>query len=148
MTTVVWDDVQLDVGDLGLNFIEGVGFRPVDGVDQYGSGKSPCPVVAVYKNTKLDTVERETVCAAPAPVYARFQAPTPELIVYPTYVTTSTPWTVPPAGVPPITWVGCCTTITSTPPIDIPPPAVPIPASGVLMASLVMAVFVRKALQA
>lgn len=32
-------DVPLDDGDLGVEWVEGVGFRPIDRIDVYGDGK-------------------------------------------------------------------------------------------------------------
>lgn len=61
--------VDLHAGDLGLVFIEGVGFRPKDGVDSF-SAKFDCPVVTYWKDMKYDKVVVERRCEEPEPLYS------------------------------------------------------------------------------
>ena len=56
--------VRLDPGDTGLHWVEGVGFRPVDGIDLF-PGKYECPRTGrAFKDSKTDRVMRERQCGA------------------------------------------------------------------------------------
>src|SRR6056297_340571 len=57
--------VQLDPGDMGVHWVAGVGFRPVDGIDTL-AGKYACPRVGrAWKNTATDRVMRDVRCDEP-----------------------------------------------------------------------------------
>lgn len=154
------DGIDLDPGDMGVMFVPGLGFRPVDGVEQYGIGKGEdCPMV-FHSNEpggQWETIVHH--CEAPTekwtflapPVYA---AP-PAIYVPP--VTTFFPGVpatyYPPGGyIPPWGWIppgsDCCyippTTCCGPIPPDPEMPAVDAPAAGLLLATaLILVVLAR-----
>lgn len=61
----LFNDIELDDGDLGLIYVPGLGFRPIDGIDHYGSNKldtPECSITAVYKDMANDQVVVEREC--------------------------------------------------------------------------------------
>lgn len=63
------EGIDLHAGDLGLVFIEGIGFRPKDGVDSF-SAKFDCPVVTFWKDMKYDKVVVERRCEEVEPIFS------------------------------------------------------------------------------
>ena len=59
--------VTLDPGDLGVHWVQGVGFRPVDGVDSYGGGKATCQQGRARKDLEFDRVQRVNNCSGNQP---------------------------------------------------------------------------------
>lgn len=52
-----------DPGPHGLEWIDGLGFRPIDGVDTYGGGKWGCQGCVSRKNGATDSIETDAKAA-------------------------------------------------------------------------------------
>ena len=146
--------VALDPGDQGVQWVPGVGFRAVDGLDSYGGGKAPCPVSLVYKDPVEDQVVVERKCTqAPVTfatldmdeVFEDFAEDSYRDLVYTSTgynPPTGTPTTVTPLGTPTTTTSPCCGTITTTTVVGTPTPAtVPLPAPLLLLIGAMTALF-------
>lgn len=136
--------VELDPGDLGVVWVEGVGFRPVDGIDEYGAGKADCTVIIVYKDMAEDKIEKVQSCDDGPSLWTEKWTPPPELWTPPAYAPpvyyVPPLYASPPSShwAPPIYYGGgdCCST---TYPPDTPPPVVPLPSSAwLLIAALIL----------
>ena len=118
--------VTLDAGDSGVIYVDGLGFRPVDGKDTYGGGKVDCPFKTVWKDGRGDFVDGERECAG-RDMMAGFM---PEFEAVPAYQ-----WDVivPPARfVPVVVPAGVYPPTRYQPTPDAPTP-VPLPATVWLM---------------
>lgn len=137
--------VQLDLGDAGLHWIEGVGFRPVDGIDLWLS-KYDCPRVgSSWKDAATDRVGRETKCNEPLSGGATV-AQMAEQPPCKRQVAGSSPcrWHHPSAGTlldRSVRTVWDTWKPVSSPALDPPPAPVPLPASVWLMLAAVGMLF-------
>lgn len=142
MATYSFDDIPLDPGDMGIQWVPGVGFRPVDVTEEYAAGFKGCGYTEDGNQChEIECSHEKWTPGEKWEVPPVFASP-PSLYVPPVYVS-SPPvftdllppiwWDTPCCTVvydPPI-W-DCCITTTSNPPNDPPfdPPApVPLPAS-------------------
>lgn len=145
MSTVdLIEGVRLDHGDAGLMYVPGIGFRPLDGIDIYGTGK--CPTVDLddpqhkfsVPSTDCLSIEKWEPPLWSPPIWD--QPPTFASLPPQNNIYGPPPVFTPPVWFPPV-W--CCST--STPPTYVPPPetpeVVPLPASFILLAT---AVFILK----
>ena len=144
------DGIELDPGDMGVIFVPGLGFRPADGVEQYGVGKGEdCPMV-FHSNEpggQWETIVHH--CEAPTekwtplfdipdgPSYWAVPLPTP------TYIST-TPTPIVPWDTPIVPWTPCCG---PTPWIPPEVPEVPLPATAVLAVTGMLLLILLRSIQ-
>lgn len=148
MATYSFDDIPLDEGDMGVEWIEGVGFRPKDPTDELCGqivGENECTYDQCSGKYTLKLIpelyESEII---DLPVYTTGHIPKISSTPY----KTPDPWT-PPPFIPWIPWdtpTGCCIHVTPDPkhPPTVIPPTVDAPLSLVLMVSTLAAIGIAK----
>jgi len=140
MATYSFDDIPLNEGDMGVEWIEGVGFRPKDPTDELCGqivGENVCTHAQCSGKYTLKLIPElyEPEIIDPS-IYVTGYIPK----IYPTPYKTPDPWT--PWDTP----TGCCTVVTPDPkhpPTDIPT-TVDAPLSLVLMVSALAAIRIAK----